>query len=76
VSDQAPYCPNCGHPIKGRRTEATTGSRAILLLLALSVSLPIGFVANYLTGGNAVLTLAAFLAAPVAALIYASMLRK
>ncbi len=38
VNCVAPQCPNCGHPIAGKATEATTGISVFIVLAGLGIT--------------------------------------
>jgi uncharacterized paraquat-inducible protein A len=75
VSDIAPSCPKCGHPIAGNKTEATTGLSALAVIAGIILT---GFLAFKLIGSmqNLVLACAISVLPTLAALIYASMRKK
>ena len=75
VSDVAPNCPKCGHPIAGNKTEATTGLSALAVILGIILT---GILAFNLIGSmpNSVLACAISVLPTLAAMIYASMRKK
>lgn len=38
ISNEAPHCPDCGHPIAGKKTEATAGISAIIVMTGIGLT--------------------------------------
>jgi len=75
VSDIAPSCPKCGHPIAGNKTEATTGLSALAVIFGIMLT---GILAYKLIRSmqNFVLACAISVLPTLATMIYASMRKK
>ena len=75
VSDLAQSCPKCGHPIAGKKTEATTGLSALAVIAGIILS---GLLAFKLTGSIQSIPLACGISVipTLVAMIFASMRKK
>ena len=75
VSIAASNCPQCGHPMTGNKTEATTGLSAIAVIIGILLT---GILAFKLIGTMQNLALACTISVlpTLAAMIYASMRKR
>ena len=75
ISSAAPQCPDCGHPIVGKKTEATTGVSAIIVVIAIALTCWLMF-KLLAEMSNAGLAIGLSLIPVVAALIFASICKR
>jgi hypothetical protein len=72
VGPAAASCPGCGRVLRGPRPTSTTGSGAVLMLLALLIAVPVGAVAAFLTNGDVFTVTLVFFGPIIGALVMAS----